>query len=77
MKKLFLALPLLLAACGGAKPVAEPRDLPPAYCIREAIVNADGTVTIDMPGQYYGQNDRPITISAEAYADFAVPPCTD
>ena len=77
MKRLFLVLPFLLAACGGAKPVTEPRDLPPAYCIREAIVNSDGTVTIDMPGQYYGQDDLPITISAGIYSDFTVPPCTD
>ena len=77
MKKLLLALPLvLLTACGGPETKVE-TDLSqfPVYCIREAVSNEDGTMTVDMPGLYYGRDDAPITMSLETYEELNVPLC--
>jgi hypothetical protein len=78
MKKLLLALPLvLLTACSGPETKVEETDLSnlPTYCIRETVDNGDGTVTVDMPGLYHGQDDAPIQMSLVTYDTLDVPFC--
>lgn len=76
MKKLLILPLLLLTACGGgAKFVSANPEGHPVYCIRGVEVVGDGTVMLDMPGLYFGQDDKPMKVSVEVAESLNAPTC--
>lgn len=48
----------------------------PVYCVRDAQINEDKTVLVDMPGFPYGMDDEPILVSPETWYELeSVPFC--